>query len=78
MSPPERASTSLTQRDLSRLCYQFGIREADALLPTIDQYADIAPVGFVTVNRQMCSHGAIPPFNDFLAPFLRQLSIAPS
>jgi len=78
MSPPERASTSLTQRDLSRLCYQFVIREADALLPTKDQYADIAPAGFVTVNRQMCTHGAIPPFNDFLATFLRQLSIAPS
>jgi len=77
-NPPERAPTSLTQRDLSRLCYQLGIREADALLPTNDQRADIAPAGFVTVNRQMCSHGAIPPFSDFLASFLRQLSIAPS
>jgi len=26
----------------------------------------------------MCSHGAIPPFNNFLGTFLRQLSIAPS
>jgi len=77
-SPPEGASTTLTQRDLSRLFFQFGIREADALLPGKDQFADIAPLGFVTVNRQMCSHGAIPPFNDFLATFLRQLSIAPS
>jgi len=77
-SPPERASTALTQRDLSRLCFQFGIREADALLPGKDQFADIAPLSFVTVNMHMCSHGAIPPFNDFLGSFLRCLSIAPS
>jgi len=77
-SPLERASTALTQRDLSRLCFQFGIREADALLPRKDQFANIAPLGFVTVNRHMYSHGAIPPFNDFLGIFLRRLSIAPS
>jgi len=78
MNPPERTQTTLNQRAFSQLCFQFGIREADALLPEKNQFADIAPFGFVTVNKHMCSHGAIPPFNDFLGTYLRQLSIAPS
>lgn len=73
---PERTPTTLNQRSFSQLCFQFGIREADARLPEDGQFADIAPLGFVIV-RQMCSHGAIPPFNSFLGTFLRQLSIAP-
>ena len=77
-NPPERTPTTLNQRTFSQLCFQFGIREMDARLPEEGQFADIAPLGFVTVNRQMCSHGAIPPFNPFLGTFLRQLSIAPS
>lgn len=77
-NPPERTPTTLNQRSFSQLCFQFGIREADARLPEDGQFADIAPLGFVTVNRLMCSHGAIPPFNSFLGTFLRQLSIAPS
>jgi len=77
-SPPERVETTLTQRAFGQLTFQYGIREADALLPGKNQFADIAPSGFVTVNKQMCSHGAVPPFNDFLGTFLRRLSIAPS
>jgi len=77
-NPPERTPTTLNHRAFSQLCFQFGIREADALLPEKDQFADIAPLGFVIVNKQMCSHGAIPPFNPFLGTFLQQLSIAPS
>ena len=76
--PPERTPTTLNQRSLSQLCYQFGIREGDAQLPKEGQFADIPPPGFVTVNKHMCSHGAIPPFNSFLEKLLRQLSIAPS
>jgi len=77
-NPPERTRTILTERSFSQLIFSLGIREADAQLPTKDQTADIAPQGFVTVNRHMCSHGAIPPFNTFLAFFLRRLSIAPT
>ena len=77
-NPPERTATSLNKRSLSQLRHQFGIREEDALLPEKGQFADIPPPGFVTVNRQMCSHGAIPPFNSFLGTLLRRLSIAPS
>jgi len=77
-NPPERTPTTLNRRAVNQLCFLFGIREADARLPERNQFADIAPLGFVTVNKQMCSHGAIPPFNDFLGTFLRSLSIAPS
>lgn len=77
-NPPERTPTTQNQRSLSQLCYQFGIREGDAQLPKEGQFADMPPPGFVTVNRHMCSHGAIPPFNTFLGMLLRQLSIAPS
>jgi len=77
-SPPERTATTLTQRAFSQLCFQFWICEADARLQKKYQFADIAPLCFVTVNKQMRSHGAIPPFNSFLATFLRQLSIASS
>jgi len=77
-NPPERTPTTLNHRAFSQLCFQFGIREADARLLEKDQFADIAPLGFVTVYKQMCSHGAIPPINPFLGTFLRQLSIAPS
>ena len=77
-NPPERTPTTLNQRSFSQLCFQFGIREADERLPMDGQFADIAPLGSVTVNRQMFTHGAIPPFNPFLGTFLWQLSIAPS
>ena len=77
-NPPERTPTSLNERFFKQIIFQLGIREADAQLPMEGQFADIAPPGFVTVNKQMCSHGAIPPFNPFLATFLRRLSIAPS
>jgi len=50
-NPPERTSTTLNQRAFSQLCFQFGIREADARLSEKDQFADIAPLVFVTVNR---------------------------
>ena len=52
-NPPERTPTTLNQRSFSQLCFQFGICEADARLPEYGQFADIAPLGFVTVNRQM-------------------------
>ena len=78
MSPPERTPSTMNQRLVNQLCFQLGIREADVLLPGKGQFADMAPPGFVTVNRHMCLHGAIPPFNSFLGTFLRQLSIAPS
>lgn len=77
-SPPERIPTTLNQRSLGQLCYQFGIRAGDAQLPTESQFADLPPQGFVSVNKHMCSHGAIPLFNPFLEKLLRQLSIAPS
>lgn len=77
-NPPERTPTTLNQSSLSQLCYQFGIREGDAQLLEDGQFADIPPLGFVTVNRHMCSHGAIPPFKSFLRRLIRQLSISPS
>ena len=77
-TPPERTPTKLSQRSLVQLCYQFGIRAGDAQLPTESQFADVPPQGFISVNKHMCSHGAIPPFNPFLEKLLRQLSIAPS
>ena len=77
-SPPERTPTTISQRYFVQLCFQFGIRAGDALLPNETQTADMPPPGFISVNRHMCSHGAIPPFNPFLEQLLRQLSIAPS
>ena len=65
-NPPERTSTALNQRVFNQLRVQFGIAEADALLPGPNDTADRPPLGFVAVNRQMCLSGAIPPFNDFL------------
>jgi len=77
-NPLERTPTTLNRRTFSQLCFQFGIHEADARLSKEGQFADIAPFGFVTINRQMCSHGAILLFNPFLGTFFRRLSIAPS
>lgn len=77
-TPPERTPTELSQRSLVQLCYQLGIRLEDAQLPTEQQTADLPPPGFISVNKHMCSHGAVPPFNTFLEKLLRQLSIAPS
>ena len=77
-TPPERTPTVLTQRSFVQLCYQLGIRAEDAQLPTEHQTADLPPPGFISVNKHMCSHGAIPPFNPLLEKLLRQLSIAPS
>ena len=77
VNPPERASTTLLYKTFRQLCTQFGIAEADAILPEKNNNADVAPPGFVTVNRQMCLSGAIPPFNNFLQHLLRQLAIAP-
>ena len=69
------ASDTYTTSD----CYhQFGIRAGDAQLPIEQQFGDLPPPGFISVNKHMCSHGAIPPFNPFLEKLLRQLSIAPS
>ena len=65
-NPPERTSTTLSQRAFNQLRIQFGITEADALLPGPNDTADRPPLGFIAVNRQMCLCGAIPPFNDFL------------
>ena len=78
VNPPERAPTSLSYKVFRQLCAQFGIVESDAILPERNNTADIAPSGFVTINRQMCLSGGIPPFNDFFQQLLRQLSIAPS
>ena len=75
--PPERASTTLNHRVFSQLCIQFGIAEADAQLPGINDTADRPPHGFIAVNRQMCLNGAIPPFNDFLRTLLLRLTISP-
>ena len=76
-NPPERIPTTLNQRTFNQLCVQFGIDDADALLPGPNDTADRPPLGFVAVNRQMCLNGAIPPFNDFLQQFLLRLSISP-
>ena len=77
VNPPERASSTLLYKTFRQLCTQFGIAEDDAILPEKNNTADVAPPGFVAVNRQMCSSGAIPPFNNFLQHLLRQLAIAP-
>ena len=77
-NPPERTPTKISQRSFEQLRFQFGIRAEDALLPSNTQTADMPPPGFISVNRLMCSYGAIPPFNPFLENILRQLSIAPS
>ena len=74
--PPERTPTTLSHKAFRQLCIQFGIAEADALLPEINDTADMPPHGFVAVNRQMCSSGAIPHsmtvfenfFSDYLFP----------
>ena len=76
-NPPERTPTTLNQRVFNQLLIQFGIAEADALLPGPNDTADRPPSGFIAVNRQMCLSGAIPPFNDFLQQFLLRLSISP-
>ena len=78
VNPPERAPTSLSYKVFRQLCAQFGIAESDAILLERSNTADIAPPGFVTVNRQMCLSGGVPPFNDFFQQLLRQLAIAPS
>ena len=39
-NPPERVPTSLNQRTFNQLCIQFGIAEADALLPRVTDTAD--------------------------------------
>src|SRR5574338_416053 len=75
--PPERTSTTLSHKVFRQLCIQFGIAEADAFLPGINDTADRPPHGFVAVNRQMCLSGAIPPFNDCLRELLLRLSISP-
>src|SRR5574338_1367304 len=77
IDPPERTSTTLSHKVFRQLCIQFGIAEADALLPEINDTTDRPPRGFVAVNRQMCLSGAIPPFNDCIRELLLQLSISP-
>ena len=77
VNPPERISTTLTYKVFRQLCALFGIAEADAILPERSDTADIPPSGFVAVNRQMCTSGAIPPFNDFLQRLLLRLAISP-
>ena len=77
IDPPERTSTTLSHKVFRQLCIQFGISEADALLPGSNDTADRPPLGFVAVNRQMCSSGAIPPFNDCLRELLLRLTISP-
>jgi len=77
-NPPEKAPTTLNQKTMIQLCTQHGIPEADALLPSSEQYAHSPPTGYITVNRFMLSHGAIPPFNNYLARILQRLAIAPS
>ena len=76
-NPPERTPTLLKQRALNQLCVQFGIAEAEVLLPGPNDSADRPPYGFVAINRQMCSSGAIPPFNEFLRQILLRLTISP-
>ena len=77
VDPPERTPTTLNQRVFNQLRIQFGIAEADALLPGPNDTADRPPLGFIAVNRQMCLSGAIPPFNDFLRQLLLRLTISP-
>jgi hypothetical protein len=77
-NPPERTPTSLSQRAFNQLRIQFGIAEADALLPGPNDTADRPSLGFIAVNRQMCLCGAIPPFKDFLQLLLLRLTISPS
>ena len=76
VNPPERAPTTLSYKAFRQLCGQFGITEADAILPEKSDTADVAPIGFVAVNRQMCLSGAVPPFNNFLQNLLRRLAIS--
>ena len=76
-NPPERTPTLLKQRALNQLCVQFGIAEAEVLLPGPNDSADRPPYGFVAINRQMCLSGAIPPFNEFLRQILLRLTISP-
>ena len=78
VNPPERVPTTLSYKVFRQLCAQFGIAESDAILPARSNTADIAPSGFVTVNRHMCLSGGVPPFNDFFQQLLHQLAIAPS
>ena len=77
-NPPERTKTTITPRVLLQLCTQFGIADDDVRLPGKTDFADHPPSGFITVNRQMCQCGVIPPFNPFLATLLRRLAISPS
>ena len=77
VDPPERTPTTLNQRVFNQLRIQFGIAEADALLPGPNDTADRPPLGFIAVNRQMRLSGAIPPFNDFLRQLLLRLTISP-
>ena len=77
VNPPERTPTTLSYRVFNQLRAQFGIVEADAILPGPNDFADSPPFGFVAVNRQMCLCGAIPPFNNFLQQLLRRLAISP-
>ena len=76
-NPPERTPTLLKQRVLNQLCVQFGIAEAEVLLPGPNDFADRPPSGFVAINRQMCLSGVIPPFNEFLQQILLRLTISP-
>ena len=46
-NPPERVSTTLNQWAFSQLCIQFGIAEADALLPGVNGTTDRLPPGFI-------------------------------
>ena len=59
VNPPERTPTTLSYRVFNQLRAQFGIVEADAILPGPNDFADSPPFGFVAVNRQMCLCGAI-------------------
>ena len=77
VNPPERTPTSLSYRVFNQLRVQFGILEADAILPGPNDSADSPPFGFVAVNRQMCLCGANPSFNIFLQQILRRLDISP-
>ena len=77
VDPPERIKSTVSVRFLKQMCAQFGIAEEDTLLPNATQYADTPSEGYVAVNRQMCLHGAIPPFCPYLEVILRRLAIAP-
>jgi hypothetical protein len=76
-NPPEKTPTLLKQRTLNQLCIQFGIAEAEVLLPGPNDFADRPPYGYIAINRQMCSSGAIPPFNEFLRQTFLRLTISP-